>query len=291
MIESHSNSSSRRGSSAGISVSEAPQIETKRNVGGDLYLINQSAVETIKGLKLEDDKRRRSSLFHFMDRNHKLYLLKVHYPTSRRHRHTNINTHMYRITQTLLLQFLYLRLQNLLLTRVIKCLVTIFFIIKRQIVKPSLKIGPIGGISSDEKGLPDDSIMSLPLSESFASLDSINDDYLTMKYQEYTKCRNDHTKSEMKGTKDEGVQIPQQLRRKSSLSESDIPRLEEHFKYNNAGDGTNTITEKFKAFNLGNLMKSGIRGANFTVNDTHKSNTHSNANTGGLSSDEDQLLL
>lgn len=289
MIESHSNSSSRRGSSAGISVSEAPQIETKRNVGGDLYLINQSAVETIKGLKLEDDKRRRSSLFSLHGSQPQAVSAKssLSYESTTspyQHQHSHVQNY------TNIAAPIPVPAASKPATNKSNQMFGDYLLHNQETdSKPSLKIGPIGGISSDEKGLPDDSIMSLPLSESFASLDSINDDYLTMKYQEYTKCRNDHTKSEMKGTKDEGVQIPQQLRRKSSLSESDIPRLEEHFKYNNAGDGTNTITEKFKAFNLGNLMKSGIRGANFTVNDTHKSNTHSNANTGGLSSDEDPI--
>ena len=62
MIESNSNNSSRRGSSAGITVSEAPQIETKEMLE-DLYLKNQSVVETFKGIQLQDDKRRRSSIF------------------------------------------------------------------------------------------------------------------------------------------------------------------------------------------------------------------------------------
>ncbi|RCK55612.1 Serine/threonine-protein kinase ATG1 [Candida viswanathii] len=55
-----------------------------------------------------------------------------------------------------------------------------------------------------------------------------------MKYQEYTKSRKDNTKSEMKGAATEGVvPVTQQMRRKSSLSDSDIPQLEEHFKFNN----------------------------------------------------------
>ncbi|KAK7684061.1 hypothetical protein QCA50_012703 [Cerrena zonata] len=61
VIESHSPATSRRGSSAGLT--EAPQIETKRNVGGDLYLKNQSIVDTFKGIQQQDDKRRRSSIF------------------------------------------------------------------------------------------------------------------------------------------------------------------------------------------------------------------------------------
>lgn len=58
VFESNSCDSSRRGSSAGI---EAAQIETKRNVGGDLYLKNQSIVDTFKDIQEKDLRRRKSS--------------------------------------------------------------------------------------------------------------------------------------------------------------------------------------------------------------------------------------
>jgi [calcium/calmodulin-dependent protein kinase] kinase len=112
-----------------------------------------------------------------------------------------------------------------------------------------------------------------------------------MKYQEYTKSRKDNTKSEMKGAATEGVvPVTQQMRRKSSLSDSDIPQLEEHFKFNNPKEGANTITEKFKAFNLGNLMKSGVGGAKFDVaTETKKTTYFPNRNNSGTTSDEDPI--
>ena len=121
--------------------------------------------------------------------------------------------------------------------------------------KPYLKIGPISIAREDEKSAddhPDSSIISLPLSESFASLDSINDDYLSRKYEEYTNNRKENSKSE-------GNVPVILLRRKSSLSESDLTRhvqLKDPFgKFKPDGS---EIAEKFKAFNLGNLMKTGV---------------------------------
>ena len=94
-----------------------------------------------------------------------------------------------------------------------------------------LKIGPIS-IENDRRP---SSVMSLPLSESFASLDSINDEYLTLKYQEYTN--NKLKLGESRGTE----------------FHSD-PNLFHH----SPDDVTYNISEKFKVFDLGSLMKNQL---------------------------------
>ena len=261
MIESNSNNSSRRGSSAGITVSEAPQIETKRNVGGDLYLKNQSVVETFKGIQLQDDKRRRSSIFSLHSQigtnsnksslSHELTPTQTGLGASTQQQHQHYSTNYSNIAAPIPVpaprkQSTSDNEQD------IKA--PLLHQEKNVMGKPYLKIGPISIAREDEKSAddhPDSSIISLPLSESFASLDSINDDYLSRKYEEYTNNRKENSKSE-------GNVPVILLRRKSSLSESDLTRhvqLKDPFgKFKPDGS---EIAEKFKAFNLGNLMKTG----------------------------------
>ncbi|EAZ63003.2 predicted protein, partial [Scheffersomyces stipitis CBS 6054] len=190
MIDSHSSSSSRRGS---VGVIEAPQIETKRNVGGDLYLTNQSAMDAFKGIQEQDDKRRRnSSMFsskHSQPSTAKNSISSASDENSKYHHH-HINI--------------------------------------AAPIPNQLKIGPIS-IENDRRP---SSVMSLPLSESFASLDSINDEYLTLKYQEYTN--NKLKLGESRGTE----------------FHSD-PNLFHH----SPDDVTYNISEKFKVFDLGSSMK------------------------------------
>ncbi|KAL6451779.1 SAK1 SNF1-activating kinase 1 [Candida maltosa Xu316] len=264
MIESNSNSSSRRGSSAGIAVSEAPQIETKRNVGGDLYLKNQSAMETFKGIQLQDDKRRRSSIFSLHSQvgvnsnksslSHESTIAPTiphsHHGQQQQHSHySNIAAPIpvpvptaSKFTSTVG------NPQALVLNPGTE-------------MKSALKVGPSRATIGDEKSeTQDSSMISLPLSESFASLDSINDDYLSMKYSELAINRDINTKSEMKNP---APQPFKHVRRQSSLSESDLVASQDTGVKFNVPD-TELISEKFKAFNLGNSMKRGRYSANKT---------------------------
>ena len=59
VVDQHSNGSSRRGSIPNL---EASQIETRRNVSGDLYLKNQSAADTFRDIQKQDFKQRSSSV-------------------------------------------------------------------------------------------------------------------------------------------------------------------------------------------------------------------------------------
>ncbi|KAK6455097.1 uncharacterized protein RJT20DRAFT_54750 [Scheffersomyces xylosifermentans] len=231
MIDSHSNSSSRRGS---VGVVEAPQIETKRNVGGDLYLKNQSVVDTFKGIQEQDDKRRRnSSLFSskpsqpstaknsVSSHSEETNLLSVNY-------NKGVNGHHHHAPQNIAapipvpaapttnISGNYPHHQH-----------------KRS--GNQLKVGPIS-IDNDRRP---SSVMSLPLSASFASLDSINDEYLTLKYQEYTNNKNNHLNH---------LGIEESFHSDSNL-------LGE---CRNDEDMTRNINEKFKVFDLSNSMsKSG----------------------------------
>lgn len=261
MIESNSNSSSRRGSSAGITVSEAPQIETKRNVGGDLYLKNQSVVETFKGIQLQDDKRRRSSIFSLHSQigtnsnksslSHELTPTQTGLGASTQQQHQHYSNIAAPIPVPVSAKQSISDKEQGIKAPLLQQE-------KNAMGKPYLKIGPISIAREDDKpddNQPDSSIISLPLSESFASLDSINDDYLSRKYEEYTSNRKENSKSE-------GNVPVILLRRKSSLSESDLTRrvlLNDPFgKFKPDGS---EIAEKFKAFNLGNLMKTGSKFA------------------------------
>ena len=78
------------------------------------------------------------------------------------------------------------------------------------------------------------SFMSLPLNESFASLDSFNDDYLSMKYKEFAENGKDPS----------AIHAKQMLRRKSSFSEADLHRSEI----------ANGLASRFENFNLANQM-------------------------------------
>lgn len=134
---------------------EAPQIETKRNVGGDLYLKNQSALDAIKDIQKSDNRRRASSLFLSLSRSPSLSggrkssdlapALVRGIPKSS----ADVNAEGAAVSNS------------------------------------KIKIGPIS-IEGNRRRL---SVISLPLTESFASLDSDNDDYLNRKYDEFRKHR------------------------------------------------------------------------------------------------------
>jgi len=201
VIDSHSNSSSRRGSSAG---SEAVQIETKRNVGGDLYLKNQSLVDTFKVIQQQDDKRRRSSAI-----SSSIHASNANTPK------TSISSHWGQEDSS----------------------ASVSAGNPVQVAQHSnnqLRIDPIN-INNDRRP---SSVISLPLNESFASLDSFSDDYLTFKYQEYHNKHHPNNKH-------------LSLRRDSDVSHSD-PNINHKADLQSNFD---TINEKFKNFNLNAQMK------------------------------------
>lgn len=206
VMEANTASSSRRGSLTG-----ANEIETKRNVGGDLYLRNQSIVDTFKGIQEMDDKRRRSSAF------------SNSMPSSNAHTAKNsISSHPSQDEHS--------PSQPMNIPR-------------SSIGKGSIGQIRIGPFDSEDRR--PSSVMSLPLSESFASLDSINDDYLSRKYQEYTVKK----KFNKNGLYDE-----------SSHSDPYVSRQ----------PNINFVNEKFQKFDLNNLMKPRDNSGNRKHFDLHE---------------------
>ncbi|RLV90708.1 SNF1-activating kinase 1 [Spathaspora sp. JA1] len=259
MIESHSNGSSRRGSCS-TGGPEAPQIETKRNVGGDLYLKNQSVVETFKGIQQQDDKRRRSSLFSLHSQNSTKNNSisstndeKFNYPYQHHQHHHQHQS----IAAPIPVPIVSLK-NNSTSSNYNNNYNGLHSEISSR---PSLKVGPITHFMSNATntttatpitkevatiiydGNPESSVMSLPLSASYASLDSINDEYLSMKYEEFTNSRKLNCQSEA---------LPETTTkpiRKSSLSETNLDQIDVNF-------DIKEINQKFKTFNLEDSMKS-----------------------------------
>lgn len=178
---------SRKGSVVGIL--EVPQIETKRNVGGDLYMKNQSAIDAFKDIQSMDQKRRQLSVFTAVSHNSSL-------PTSTRSP-DEPDTDSASTSSPV-------------------------NIVRSMEASSKIKVGPI----SIDKNRRPSSVISLPLTESFASLDSLNDDYLSLKYMEFRKQKR-------------GLAIPGVNNSESALPTKENPDL---------------ITEKFRTFNLGSLM-------------------------------------
>lgn len=194
VLETTSSSSSRRGSVNGFQ--EAPQIETKRNVGGDLYLKNQSVIDTFKGIQQLDKKRRKSSAF-----------IQSHASTPSSPRPSKTESILGLESKHPLSQ-----------PQAIPMATDASSLSK-------IKVGPIS-IDNNRRA---SSVISLPLTESFASLDSINDDYLTHKYHELRK-------------KKHGLFLP----------EPGVTNSDPHLGGNS--EAIDSINEKFKNFNLGSLM-------------------------------------
>ena len=144
-------SDARRDSIGGSS--EAPQIETKRNVGGDLYLKNQSAWDAFRDIQKTDQRRRGSSLFLSVSRSSS----------------TSAGRKNSRVLDDFRAGLAHASVLG----------------DPRDSVDPmsnsKIKIGPI----SIEPNRRLSSVISLPLTESFASLDSDNEDYLNMRYHEF----------------------------------------------------------------------------------------------------------
>lgn len=203
VLETNSSSSSRRGSVNGFQ--EAPQIETKRNVGGDLYLKNQSVIDTFKGIQQLDQKRRKSSAFLHSNAST---------PSSPRPSKTEYILGLESKHPLSQPQAIPMSTDSSILSKI--------------------KVGPI---SIDNKRRAS-SVISLPLTESFASLDSFNDEYLTHKYHEFRK-------------KKHGGFLPE-----PGVINSD-PDL------GGKPDAFDSINEKFRNFNLGSLM-SGMKNSRET---------------------------
>lgn len=201
VIESTTSSSSRRGSITG-----ANEIETKRNVGGDLYLKNQSVVETFKGIQEMDERRRKSSALSGVS------ILSSN-PTNK----NSLGSQPSLSHETSPVQPVNIPGSSINKT------------------STKIKVGPI----SDELRRPS-SVMSLPLTESFASLDSINDEYLSLKYKEYS------TKKKSGG---------------ETIKSNPTHTIQGNGK---ANANTTSISEKFQNFNLNDSMNSKGISFNFT---------------------------
>lgn len=193
-VDCPSSGSSRRGSAVGIP--EASQIETKRNVVGDVYLKNQSIVDTFKDIQQKDDQRRKSSIF-----------------SNTLHTASNLHTPKNSVSSQYSHDSPLNALNN------------------KKTTNNQLKVGPISINNSRRPS----SVISLPLSESFASLDSLNDDYLNMKYQEFTSSKKTFRKDLMVGD--------------FGHTQSDPAISFQPSKH------VDRITEQFQKFNLDSLMR------------------------------------
>lgn len=181
-----------------IGSTEAPQIETKRNVGGDLYLKNQSAFEAFKDIQKSDQRRRGSSLFLSLSRSSS---------TSAGRKNSRV-----------------LEDSAAVLPR--PGVLSHLGEYNEAMANSKIKIGPI----SIERNRRPSSVISLPLTESFASLDSDNDDYLSRRYHEFRKQRRANKAGQ----------------EASVVSDPNLSQVSEKM-YTQIGD-------KFKNFNLSTLM-------------------------------------
>ena len=191
-----SDTRSRRDSATGT---EASQIETKRNAVGDVYLKNQSAMDAFKDIKLQDDKRRRSSAYLSSSQSGSRQGSTISRPTKDKSS------------------------------------------ISSPIPVPSLKRTTAMLLTVDPYIINDrdpSSVISLPLSDSLASLDSLNDDYVSRKYKELTEKHSGRRKS-VSGRGNDAI-----------FSDSDILSRDV--------DG---INEKFLRFNLDTLMSDSSKVA------------------------------
>lgn len=216
--------SSRKGS-----IAEAHQVETKRNVGGDLYLKNQSIVDTFKDIQQQDDKRRRSSNLsgqssHPSHSNLEPSTRPVHAPTP---------------ASPMAIPYENCRFSTL---------------------------------TTTTEGRPSSTI-SLPLSESFASLDSFSDEYLTFKYQELT-------------TKKHHKQLFDKTDRDIANSDPAIGTAKAH---RDTAGAIDSINEKFQRFDLNTSMNlRGITIGESLVAPRTKLTTFETSSGSSGSSEEDE---
>lgn len=200
-IKDYSPAVSRRGS-----LTEAPQIETKRNVGGDLYLKNQSAVDSFKVIQQQDDKRRKSSVLS----------PRVSTPSNSSTAKNSISSQAGDPS----IGFS-----------------TNLSSISAPIPVPSKGYASFqtrfSGLQVNQDDKRPSSVMSLPLNESFASLDSFDDEYLTYRFNDLEK---------------------EQKLRKSSIG----PRLDSGTSKTESNK-FDQINSKFQAFDFGNSMQNTIQ--------------------------------
>lgn len=195
-----------------IGSTEAPQIETKRNVGGDLYMKNQSALEAFKDIQKSDQRRRGSLLFLSLSRSSSLSAGR------KNSRALDDQAAGAAVTQT----------------RNVPADLEEEFI--DETPNSKIKIGPISIEGNRRPSL----VISMPLTESFASLDSDNDDYLSRKYNEFRKHREavNSANSANPGKFIFGADP-------MIMSDPDISRKDTLF---------DQMGDKFKNFNLSSLM-------------------------------------
>lgn len=203
---------------------EAPQIETKRNVGGDLYLKNQSALETFKDIQKSDQRRRGSSIFLSLSRSSSI-------STGRKNS---------RVLEDLLAST-HNTPQSL--PRPIPALLAEPE--TESLANSKIKIGPI----SIERNRRPSSVISLPLTESFASLDSDNDDYLSKKYHEFRKQRRAKKNTEPSVMSD------------SAIAQNNDALLD-------------SIDNKFKNFDLMSLMTKKKENNTAATGEEHDTDSH-----------------
>lgn len=224
-----------RRSSVGI-ISEAPQVETKRNAVGDVYLRNQSIVDTFKDIQ-EQDERRRSSVLSGLKTTSSnptgtssiLSTASSSASTPKPFR-PSISSDFTPSSTSVPSQPINRRS-------------TCGSSIDDNVV--TVKVGPID-INKSRRG---SSVISLPVSESFASLDSIDDDYLALKYQDYIRSKGKDPTDQLKS------------RRGSEVTQSDTALFKQEGLHNashhHIGDsGVQAITDKLRNFNMTTSMNS-----------------------------------
>lgn len=272
VIESEQPASRR--SSAGI-ISEAPQVETKRNAVGDVYLRNQSIVDTFKDIQ-EQDKRRRSSV---------LSGLKTTSSNQKSCLSTGNSSIMSTASSTTSTPKPF---RPSIVSANIPPSSLPQQISRRNTSASSVgndddnfvtvKVGPIN-INKSRRG---SSVISLPVSESFASLDSVDDDYLVLKYQDYIR------------RKGKDSTYPLKSRRGSDVTQSDTALFRGEGLHNPShhhisDNGAQAITDKLRTFNLttsmnGDLDKSQAyksQGGFTFVSDSDEDGTDSMIGRGG----------
>lgn len=192
-----------------IGSTEAPQIETKRNVGGDLYLKNQSALEAFKDIQKSDQRRRGSLLFLSLSRSSSI---------SGGRKNSRVLDDLTALSSISHARVLPADLEEEFTS---------------ETPNSKIKIGPISIEGNRRPSL----VISMPLTESFASLDSDNDDYLSRKYSEFRKHR-EAANSANAGNSAFGADP-------LIMSDPDISKKDALF---------DQMGDKFKNFNLTSLM-------------------------------------
>lgn len=195
-----------------IGSTEAPQIETKRNVGGDLYMKNQSALEAFKDIQKSDQRRRGSLLFLSLSRSSSL---------SAGRKNSRVLDDLTGVTGVAHARNVPADLEEE---------------FTDETPNSKIKIGPISIEGNRRPSL----VISMPLTESFASLDSDNDDYLSRKYNEFRKHREAINSANSANPEKQIFGTDPMI-----MSDPDVSRKDALF---------DQMGDKFKNFNLSSLM-------------------------------------